>query len=314
MENFPSKEYHFFNQAVRDLSWVIFSPPLITGISDSGIRFLNKLGSDEEAEFFQQLLFDLEKNPQELLKYLEKKNSHLLGKYFEALFEFYLYKSPFKELIASNIQINSNGKSIGELDFIYRDLIEDKIIHLETAGKFFITNRSNDGKVQFLGPNPNDSLQEKLDKISSTQITLTKTEEGKEALRKLGISEKIFPRALFKGYIFYLKGIEVKTNFLNPNHLKRKAIRLQEIEYLGHISDRWKILDRKEWVSPFATREESILNETDTVVEKIKKYFRDDNYPLLISQISEEEGCFFEKERYFVLSGNWPEDFNNGRV
>ncbi len=301
---------HFINQTVRDLEWVIFSPPLIKGIKNTGINFLEKVFSIEEENFFLKLLTDLEKNPSELIDFIQSKNTRLLGKYFEALLEFSFIKSPYKELIASNIQINSNGKTIGELDFIYRDLNEDKIIHLEAAGKFFIAvNKDN-----LLGPNPNDSLEKKISKIKTNQISLTFSKEGNAKLQAVGITQEVFPKALIKGYLFYPEENYLLPDYINPNHMRGKVVRENNFEMLKGNSWKWKILDRKEWVSPFTAKDEKILCDLETLHEKVRSYFTKENYPLLISKLESKGNFYLEAERYFILSKNWPKDFNNGRA
>ncbi len=306
----PNLSQPLINQTVRDLEWVIFSPPLITEIENSGIAFLEKVFSIEEENFFHKLLTALEKNPSELIDFIQSKNTRLLGKYFEALLEYALIKSPYKKLIASNLQINSNGKTIGELDFIYRNLIEEKIIHLEAAGKFFIAiNRE-----ELLGPNPNDSLEKKIDKIKTNQISLSSSNEGKEELKSLGIDEEVFPRALIKGYLFYPNENNSLPNYINPNHMRGNVLRENDFKMLKVNSCKWKILDRKEWVSPFATKDEKILCDLETLREKVGNYFAKENYPLLISKLESKGEIYLESERYFIISNNWPKDFNNGRA
>ena len=301
---------HFINQTVRDLEWVIFSPPLITEIKNSGITFLERIFSIEEENFFIELLTALEKNPSELINFIQSKNTHLLGKYFEALLEYSLIKSPSKKLIASNLQINSNGKTIGELDFIYRDLNENKIIHLEAAGKFFIAL----SRDELLGPNPNDSLEKKISKIKTNQISLASSTEGKNKLKSLGINEEVFPRALIKGYLFYPEENYSLPDFINPNHMHGSVLRENHFKTLEENNCMWKILDRKEWVSPFAAKDEKILSDWETINKKVRDYFTKENYPLLISKLESKGNLYLEIERYFLLSENWPKDFNNGQA
>ncbi len=310
----PNRKKYFTKQVVRDLEWVVFSPPLITKIQNSGINFAENLFSENEKSFFKELLTELEKNPSELIEFLERKNSHLLGKYFEALVEYSLIKSPDKKLIAANLQINSNKKTLGELDFIYRDLVDNKIIHLETAGKFFIAHYNKYNKIELLGPNPNDSFDKKIEKIKSSQISLASTKEGKSKLSKIGVKEKVFARVFFKGYVFYSDENADMPEFLNPRHLQGKIMRVNNLCGINGKSYKWKILERKEWVSPFATEDEEILNDWKTLSGKVKSYFKNNDYPLLISKIINVKRCFVETERYFILSENWLVDFNNGRV
>ncbi len=302
--------FNYEVQQVRDLAWAIFSPPLIDFYPDCTIDFIASQTTDDEKVFFLKLLSELNNNPDELIDFIEEKNSHLLGKYFETLIEFSFIKSPSKDLLATNLQINRGGNTIGELDFIYKDLITNEIIHLETSGKFFIALPNSKKTLIFLGPNPNDSLGKKLQKIKQTQINLTTKPETKVVLKHIGVMSEVAPKVLFKGYAFYHFNSSSKSPLFSHNHFTGVFARISEIENIKDDVLMWKILRRNEWVSPFVTKEKSELQQWEAILERIENYFTKENYPLLIAKFSQKEDFYFESERYFIISDNWPDDFN----
>jgi hypothetical protein len=77
-------------------------------------------------------------------------------------------------VIYENVQILENQKTIGEIDFIIEDLKENQCTHLELAYKFYLfdTSISSETIHNWIGPNRNDSLIEKLVKLKTKQFPL----------------------------------------------------------------------------------------------------------------------------------------------
>ncbi|UQD56911.1 DUF1853 family protein [Flavobacterium sp. K5-23] len=77
-------------------------------------------------------------------------------------------------VLYENFQIVEDQKTIGEIDFIIENSIEKKLIHLELAYKFYLFDPSISSEIinNWIGPNRNDSLTEKLDKLKTKQFPL----------------------------------------------------------------------------------------------------------------------------------------------
>ncbi|MGL1887601.1 MAG: DUF1853 family protein [Reichenbachiella sp.] len=73
-----------------------------------------------------------------------------------------------------NIQLIQNKNTIGEIDFIIEDINAKQVIHMELAYKFYLFDPSlSDGPINnWIGPNRNDSLIEKLEKLKRKQFPL----------------------------------------------------------------------------------------------------------------------------------------------
>ncbi|MBC8754866.1 DUF1853 family protein [Kordia sp. YSTF-M3] len=78
------------------------------------------------------------------------------------------------KVLYENIQIRENKNTIGELDFIIENILTKQLIHLELAYKFYLFDPTiaEETMHNWIGPNRNDSLKEKLDKLKRKQFPL----------------------------------------------------------------------------------------------------------------------------------------------
>ena len=116
----------------------------------------------------------------------------------EACFEAYLKASSKFELLAANLQIHSEKETLGELDYIVRNLETEKIVHIELACKFYLYDE-NAGELEeqkWIGPNRKDSLFDKLEKVKRKQFPLLYTTETLQKLTALGIARPSFQRCV----------------------------------------------------------------------------------------------------------------------
>lgn len=112
-------------------------------------------------------------NPQEELDFELPTNirlGHLVEKIVSQLFQSSLnYK-----VVYENLQILENQITIGEIDFIIENIKKKQFLHLELAYKFYLFDPSISSETihNWIGPNRNDSLIEKLDKLKTKQFPL----------------------------------------------------------------------------------------------------------------------------------------------
>ena len=95
------------------------------------------------------------------------------------------------KVLYENIQIIEEEKTIGEIDFILQNKITKQLIHMELAYKFYLfdPNISSVTLNNWIGPNRNDSLQEKLDKLKTKQFPLLYHNCTKLKLHTIEINE-----------------------------------------------------------------------------------------------------------------------------
>lgn len=127
---------------------------------------------------------------------LEQKLGHLyedaLGVVLEASAQF--------ELLAQNLPLRTDvHTTVGELDFLVRDLECDQLIHLELATKFYLAVETEDG-LELPGPDARDNYFRKLHRLRSHQLRLTSNYRAclPEAFR----DESIVTRQLVYGCLF----------------------------------------------------------------------------------------------------------------
>jgi len=100
--------------------------------------------------------------------------SQKLGHLCEDALAHLLENSPHYDLLARNIQIQE-GKhhTIGEIDYLIKDLATQDVIHLELAMKFYLAVQRTDGTWIYPGPNSTDNWPSKLARLRHHQFTLS---------------------------------------------------------------------------------------------------------------------------------------------
>lgn len=97
-----------------------------------------------------------------------------LGHLVEKIVSQLIKSSTNYKVLHENVQIIEETKTIGEIDFIIEDKITKQLIHLELAYKFYLFDPSISPEPinNWIGPNRNDSLKEKLEKLKTKQFPL----------------------------------------------------------------------------------------------------------------------------------------------
>ena len=176
----------FKHRCVQDLAWVIQSPPVISGVFNQ-TRWLDKTACEEEYNACLPALQQLDHQPATLIKQLARLKPYVLGKRFESYVHYWLRISPHFECLRYNYVLQDEQRTLGEADFIIRELATDKIIHLEVAVKFYLginresssSSSSNDAESNDIGAmhhwhgtNLRDRLDIKFNRLVSHQTQL----------------------------------------------------------------------------------------------------------------------------------------------
>lgn len=105
-----------------------------------------------------------------------------LGKRVESFVSCYLQQFENIQIIHENIQIQNNQITTGEIDLIINQ--ELKPIHLELIFKYYLYDKSIGFSEleHWIGPNRNDSLVQKIEKLSSKQLPLLYKKETQSFL------------------------------------------------------------------------------------------------------------------------------------
>ncbi len=190
----------FKHRAVRDLAWVIVSPPMVSGYIDDVNWWSN---NDCLAEFNDCVseLKKLDQQPEPLLDHLANLKNKKLGSVFEGLVSFWLNISPNYQEKRQNIQIIEDNHTYGEIDFIIEEISTGKIIHLEVAVKFYLGCEPYADTYRWFGTTTFDQLGKKIDHLKAHQTQLTK--KHPEQLKKYFAGTIDQRHCYVKGRLFY---------------------------------------------------------------------------------------------------------------
>lgn len=233
----------FKNRVVRDLAWVIQSPPLTSGIKNN-VTWLDQVFCNQEFEDCLEALINLDKNPSPLLDHLDKLKSKRLGYRFEAFVNFWLQISPNYDLVDHNIQIIENKRTLGEIDFIIRDKRSLKTIHLEVAVKFYLGVEPFEDSFRWFGTNIQDQLGKKLAHLQEhqTQLTIKYPDYLVHNINEY--------YCLVKGRLYYPFGSDTAPKNTSNNHLRGRWIKQKDLHEESSLKDlELYPIEKVEWLS-----------------------------------------------------------------
>lgn len=134
-----------------------------------------------------------------------------LGKRVEYFFDAMIEQSSNYKIVLKNLQIIQNKNTFGELDFIVFSQEQKRYVHVEMQYKFYLYDECFEEEIhRYIGPNRNDTLYLKLEKLKNRQLPLLYKEETKAFLGGIDIS-KIEQKVLFQANIFLPRTLQIKT-------------------------------------------------------------------------------------------------------
>jgi hypothetical protein len=291
----------FKNKITKDLYYSITSEYVLNDKLALPYSFLK---IDEV--LFIEWLKQIDNSPQQLIDFIEKHHSRRLGRYFENLLYYYFLFHPNIEVLEFGKQIFRGKTTIGEMDFILKNKTTDEIIHLETAVKYFAKVLGKPDFKNFICPNGNRNLGDKLNKTFDKQLRITEREETKFFLKQkryLPIKSYHF----IKGILFYHPK-EIKNFYhpdLNPKHNKSWWIYKKEISTLNNFS-KFKIVHKLKWLSEEVEENENKLLSKKELAELLNKHFEIISQGQLIVEFKKSKSIWKEKSRGFILDDKWP--------
>jgi uncharacterized protein len=168
----------FRHDIVRDLAWVAFSPPLLDGSTLPQRDPLQDSIWRANPDALLQRLQRLDDATAELAALFPAARDRRLGNYYERLWHALLTLAPDVSIVAHNIALREDGRTLGELDLIIR-AANGEVVHLEIAIKFYLgrpelmtTASSCSDPTLWWGPDPRDQLARKVDRLRNHQLPL----------------------------------------------------------------------------------------------------------------------------------------------
>ena len=202
----------------------------------------------------------------------------VMGKRVERFFEWIIRQNQGYKLLAENMQISRDKITLGELDFLLKDLINQQVYHVEMVYKFYVYDTSFTAEKQrWIGQNRKDTLLQKTIKLKEKQFPLLFKPETKELLSSLNLNaEEVLQQSCFKANLFVPKELQNKQ-FSEINsyciagiwlHFKEfKTSNYKSFEYYAPKKQDWPILPEhgETWFS-----HSEIINQIEILFEKKK--------------------------------------------
>uniref|UniRef100_A4XWI4 DUF1853 family protein n=1 Tax=Ectopseudomonas mendocina (strain ymp) TaxID=399739 RepID=A4XWI4_ECTM1 len=293
--------------AVRDLAWVLLSPPLLGETARPQRHPLQASRWRQQPGLLGQWLERQDQAPDALHGWLAQKPARRLGLYYERLWQFALLAAPDVEIVTANLPIRHNGQTLGELDLLLRDAEGEH--HVELAVKLYLGPSAADGNdpAQWLGPGSHDRLDLKLSHLAQHQLPLSSRREARGALNELQMAET---RAAFwlGGYLFYPWAAPCSSprgaslDHLRGRWLHRQAWADFAAERPGAV---WQALPRLAWLAP-ARIDDAQRWSGEAFEQWLTALPPQARAQLLVRLEQDAEGDWREAERIFLVNDQWP--------
>jgi hypothetical protein len=301
--------HSFDSTAVRDLAWSLLSPPLLSEQLCSWPTLL------QEKEEIRDWLRQQAAAPTSLETHLSERPTRRLGLYFESLWSFFLRHYEGVELLAENLQIHRQKRTLGEFDYVYRERRSQRLVHMELAVKFYLgvptaEQQSPSPWHQWIGPSCRDRFDLKLNKLLTRQTRLAEIPEGREALDSLGVrGEEV---QMWVGGVLFQPSPSLFADFPLPVDtwpLLQTGYWTRWSDFVASFDEfpdtwRWELLERLRWLAPPShPASHSPGSLPSALWELLDKW----KQPVQVMAMKEQGGRWWEAQRWFVTPDSWPD-------
>lgn len=293
--------------AVRDLAWVLLSPPLLSDTPWPQRHPLSASLWSRRPGTLADWLIRLDQDGQGLLDWLARSSVKRLGLYYERLWQFALQAAPGVELLAANLPIREGGQTLGELDLLLRDA--EGVHHLELAVKLYLGPEQASGEQpeHWLGPGSHDRLDIKLDHLSQHQLPMSARGAARPALAELDLTHA--KAALWLGgYLFYPWAKPcLAPRGANPEHLRGRWLHRGDwASFFGQSPPGcWQPLPRGAWLASARLEQEAVWSDQQ-LQDWLAALPAQANAQLLVRLEQGPQREWFESERLFLVNDQWP--------
>lgn len=275
------------NRQTRDLSWCIHQPALVSaGKDERNIIF------PDDSWFASQAIdssIELEQPPE----YFR------LGIYFEQIFQRWLECHGDYRLIEANLQIQGEGRTLGEFDLLVD--VNGEVEHWELAVKFYINRFAPTQADQWFGPDPKDTLATKLHRLQNHQLLLADHPDAQAMLdqKNIQVSHR---RCIVKGRLYHPWQTEQELpEIVNTNHLRGWWLASEDHGKLETY--RIAYLSKKYWLSNLTEYDTPLLLTQKELIEFLAETTQiAPQFALLDENSRELSRGFLLKPKWFELA------------
>jgi len=297
------------NSIVRDLAWVIDSPPLIQG----NVAHCSWTTTNQWHRAYREFtthLTAIKDNPRALQKLISEQTDRRLGHRFETLLTYWFNSSERYDIICQNLQVQDTNRTLGEFDFIVKDKQTKQTQHWEVACKFYLGIGDTNNIENWHGPMLKDRLAIKYERMQSRQSRLSKQVAAKKMLAEMNthIDQHI---CLMKGRLFYPISQQQpqKPSLISPDHQHGWWARPSQFtNQFQHQALRWRFLNKQQWLST------QLFDANDTFysAEELANIFSTDSdrRPTCIAGFNIDGITTEEVSRGFLVPKDWAEHLN----
>lgn len=201
-----------------------------------------------------------------------------LGHQMEYVFKQLIEHSEDYEILVHNLPIRRDKQTLGEIDFILKEVATGKLIHVEMTYKFYIINPEIAEPIhRIIGPNKRDAFFAKTEKIKNQQFPLLHSKEGAKSLIYNTINHsELSHQACFKGQLFTPYGVETtNVHSLNNDCIYGYWLAIEDFNSAAFTAYQFYIPNKSEWIiAPHEnvswTPHSEISIEINTCMEKQK--------------------------------------------
>lgn len=173
-----------------------------------------------------------------------------LGHLYEDGLAFLLDSSSRYERLARNVQIHdANGRTVGECDFLFRDLQCGHIVHLELAVKFYLAVRTDAG-LTFPGPDARDHYFRKIQRLRERQLTLAMDHQS--VLPAACQREQLVVKQLILGCLFDSVDADEQAvpRFSAPALRRGRWVSIDRLADCFSTDTRFEVIPKPLWAVP----------------------------------------------------------------
>lgn len=289
---------HLQQPICRDLAWVAEAPPLLC---DGSLPVLDPLAGSQwraDPQCLHYAIRQLDNDPVRLAALMGTSSDYRLGSYYERLWRILLDMAPDIRLLAHNVAVRQQRRSLGELDLV-AEAADGAVIHFELAIKFYLGQAECSGTAErspqcaWWGPDPKDRLDIKVGRLSNHQLPLA----ARQADRLVDLPKIDRSCAWLQGCLFFpaRTGMAAAEQAYIPPWRHEWCYRkdLGERSLVG-----WLALPHKRWLAPPpVTRLDEAAPADDATAAR-------PGAPAMLVSESRREHC--DAARLLVMPDHWP--------